>query len=466
MKSLENEFDKFKDEIVKYTCEIIKIPSVYEVSEDKNKPFGENVNKALEYMLSLGKKLGFRTKNINGYCGYIEFGEGEEMVGIIVHLDVVPAGEGWTYPPFSATIVENKIYGRGAIDDKGPVISTLYAMKYIKDTKKVKKRVRLILGLNEEKDWKCINYYKSKEEPPTIGFSPDSDFPCIYAEKAVLTLNLKYNYEKKGNIIIKKVDTKNNPINVVPKYCSVELEINQIDKTEFIEKINEVIKKNKIDAHVENKENRTLKIVSHGISAHAAHPELGDNAINKMLNILYKIFSEYNEKLEILELFNKYILNDYDGEKMKINCEDESGNLTINLGNFSINENTINLGFNLRIPISMRVENIEKRFLDIANEYDVNLEVKGKNNALYVNKESYLVRTLCNVFNKVTNSNANPIAIGGATYARAFKNCVSFGPNMPGHKDMCHQIDEYIEIDNLILLSKIYAEAIEILDMY
>lgn len=129
-------------------------------------------------------------------AGYAEFGEGEDLIGIVGHLDVVPAiEEDWKYSPFTPTIADGKIYGRGAIDDKGPVISSLYAMKAVMDYAKennitLNKRVRLIVGLNEEKDWKCINYYKEHEEIPTLGFSPDSDFPCIYAEKSVISLTL------------------------------------------------------------------------------------------------------------------------------------------------------------------------------------------------------------------------------------------------------------------------------------
>ena len=155
----------------------------------------------------MGNKLGFRTKNIAGYSGYIEFGEGKEMLGIIGHLDVVPEGENWTYPPFSATISNGNIYGRGAIDDKGPVIASLYAMKVVMDTCKPNKRVRLILGLNEENDWKCIEYYKEKEETPSLGFSPDADFPCIYAEKGLLSTYLSYpNNKDKINIEIKMIE--------------------------------------------------------------------------------------------------------------------------------------------------------------------------------------------------------------------------------------------------------------------
>ena len=155
-----NEYiDNKKDEIVSQVCRLIQIPSVYEDSTDPTKPFGENTNKALEYALSLGEQLGFRIKNVDGYCGYIEFGEGEELVGIIGHLDVVPVGSGWTHDPFLGTVQNGNIYGRGAIDDKGPVIAALYAMKSVMDTCKVNKRVRLILGINEESDWKCIKYF-------------------------------------------------------------------------------------------------------------------------------------------------------------------------------------------------------------------------------------------------------------------------------------------------------------------
>ena len=152
--------DNNKKNIIKAISDLIEIPSVSEENSNSQFPFGENCNKALEYTLNLGKNLGFKTKNIDGYCGYIEFGEGAELVGIIGHLDVVPAIEtdGWTTPPFKASIRNNKIFGRGAIDDKGPVIASLYAMKAVADTCTVSKRVRLILGLNEEKSWK--NYCK------------------------------------------------------------------------------------------------------------------------------------------------------------------------------------------------------------------------------------------------------------------------------------------------------------------
>ena len=321
-----------KNEIIEKTQKLIQIPSVISQSNNPLRPFGDSINNALEYTLNLGKNLGFRTKNLDGYCGYIECGEGKELIGIIGHLDVVPSGDGWSYPPFSGTI------GRGSIDDKGPVISSLYAMKAVFDTCKIKKRVRLILGLNEENDWKCINYYKKKEESPTIGFSPDADFPCIYSEKAILTSYLKMDYStlSSEDIIIKNIDTHSNAINVVPKACSVTLKINsqKIKMSSFIENLKDIIRQTNFEIDIYKIDEEEIKLTSYGVSSHAAHPELGVNAISRLLVILAKIFHLYNIKIELLEFFENYINTEYYGESLKINFEDESGKLTLNVGDF------------------------------------------------------------------------------------------------------------------------------------
>ena len=230
--------EKQKDAMIHSVCELIRFKSVSVEMENPQMPFGEECKNALEYTLNLAKNLGFRTQNLDGYCGYIEFGEGEEIVGIIGHLDVVPAEleDDWTTPPFEPDIRENKIYGRGAIDDKGPVIASLYAMKAVLDSgKKLNKRIRLILGLNEEKAWKCIHHYKEiGEEAPTIGFSPDADFPCIYAEKGILSVRLRHPFAIKNKEIV-SIDCNNNALNVVPKYCSITLKDTISQKVEKLE---------------------------------------------------------------------------------------------------------------------------------------------------------------------------------------------------------------------------------------
>ena len=355
----EKYIDNFKNEIILETCNLINIPSISKETDNIDMPFGEDAKNALDYILKLGSKLGFKTKNLDGYCGYIEFGKGNKLLGIIGHLDVVPAGDGWNTPPFKATLKDNKIFGRGAIDDKSPVIASLFAMKAIKDNTEINCRVRLILGINEEKSWKCIKHYKEIEELPDISFSPDASFPCIYAEKGICTIYIKDNYNKYMNLPIKisNIDCNNNAINVVPKKCDVTLNIDnsRINLSDIIKLIDEEVQNLKFDINYSINENSIL-LHSRGIQAHSAHPELGKNAISPMIILLNRIFSHFGYKIQLFEFFEKNINTEFNGESLDINCKDESGNLTLNVGHFKFYENYFQIGINLRIPISTPID--------------------------------------------------------------------------------------------------------------
>ncbi len=457
--------ENYKNDIIEQTQKLIQIPSVHKDSPNPFQPFGKEANNALEYILSLGESLGFRTKNVDGYCGYIEFGEGDDLVGIIGHLDVVPEGENWTYPPFEGQLHNGNIYGRGAIDDKGPVVASLYAMKAVMENFQIHKRVRLILGLNEERDWKCINYYKEHEEIPTIGFSPDADFPCIYAEKGVLnsSISMPYNANASDNIYITNIDCNNNPLNVVPKICSACLKINssKLIMENCISTIKSIIEKYDFEIDIYKINDEELKLTSHGVQAHGAHPDLGINSISRLIIILDEFLKNYNCSIPLFDFFTKHINLEYNGKSLNIDFKDESGPLTLNIGNMSLENNILKIGMNLRVPVHSKLEDIEALFAKHISCYDNLTYLTEKYmSPLYISKDNYLVSTLCKIYNETTNQNLEPIAIGGATYARAFPNFVSFGANLPGHKDMCHQTDEFISIDNLMLSCKIYTKAI------
>lgn len=456
----------YKDDMIGNLCELIKFPSISTPTNQPDMPFGKDCSKALQYMLSLGQKLGFRTKNLDGYCGYIEFGQGEELIGIIGHLDVVPADEDWTYSPFCPSIIDRKIYGRGAIDDKGPVISALYAMKAVADTCTIKKRVRLILGLNEEDSWKCIEHYKKCEEIPTIGFSPDANFPVIYAEKGILTVVWRQFYHQNRDILITDIDCNHNPENVVPKIGNVILQLSEnITPSIFMKDLQTIIDQYNYSIDVYQIDSRHIKLSSHGISAHAAFPEEGKNAISPLIVVLSDVFNMYKESFALLDSFKKYIHTQIHGEDLGLkDTKDESGALTLNVGNFEFDQDSIRIIMNLRVPVKTSLNVIEKRFQEIADLYDdLTLRIVKKMEPLFIDKESYLVTTLCDIYNQVLNRNDSPITTGGATYARAFPNCVSFGANLPEDKDLCHQADEFIKIDTLINSSIIYAQAISTL---
>ena len=155
----------------------------------EGKPFGEGPAKALSEGLKIAEELGFHTVNLDNYCGYAEMGEGEEIVGIAGHLDIVPVGGDWSYDPFVLTRKGDYVYGRGTTDDKGPVIEALYAMKLLRDSGvKLNKRVRLIMGCNEETGSKCMEHYNEVAEELSCGFTPDANFPCIHGEKGHMSM--------------------------------------------------------------------------------------------------------------------------------------------------------------------------------------------------------------------------------------------------------------------------------------
>ena len=445
-----NYIDSEKELLLKDLAEMIKIPSKLEGYDNPEYPFGKNIDNALNAFLKIGEKLGFKTKNIDKHCGYIEFGEGEEMVGIVGHLDVVPEGEGWTYPPYELTIKDGNVYGRGTIDDKGPMMAALYAMKAVMEKAEVHKRVRLIIGLNEENDWRGIEYYKEHEELPTVGFSPDADFPCIYSEKALLTVYTEEDYTENPIIKIKGIDCKNNRINVVPKYCAVKLEVT--------EKISEELKKMLI-TKIEDDISFTRIQNEFYIETHAAHPDLGVNAVSKMVLLLNEIFNKFEVENKTIKLLANKIGNEFDGKSLGIkHVNEELGDLTLNLASLELKDGKIISGMNLRIPGDVTIEEIKEKITSELAE--INPKYEGEKEALYIPKDNELVQKLCKIYNDYTGQNKEPLAIGGATFARAFKNCVSFGAMNPDKPDMCHQVDEYIELQNLIDSCNIYAIAI------
>lgn len=450
-----NYIDSEKELLLKDLAEMVKIPSKLEGYDNPEYPFGKNIDNALNAFLKIGEKLGFKTKNIDKHCGYIEFGEGKEMVGIVGHLDVVPEGEGWTYPPYELTIKDGNVYGRGIIDDKGPMMAALYAMKAVMEKAEVHKRVRLIIGLNEENDWRGIEYYKKHEELPTVGFSPDADFPCIYSEKALLTVYTEEDYKENNIIKIKGIDCRNNRINVVPKYCAVKLEV--------AENISEELKKlliTKIEDDISfTRIQNEFYIETRGIQAHAAHPDLGVNAVSKMVNLLNEIFNKFEVENKTIKLLANKIGNEFDGKSLGIkHVNEELGDLTLNLASLELKDGKIISGMNLRIPGDVTTEEIKEKITSELAE--INPKYEDEKEALYIPKDNELVQKLCKIYNDYTGQNKEPLAIGGATFARAFENCVSFGAMNPDKPDMCHQVDEYIELQNLIDSCNIYAIAI------
>ena len=423
--------EKNNDALVKSLQELIRINSVY--SDPKpGMPFGEGAAKALENALALCANLGFRTKNMDNYVGYAEIGEGEEMLGIVVHLDVVPEGSGWLYPPFSATIADNKMYGRGTIDDKGPAVSCIYAVKSILDAGIVpNKRIRMIFGADEETAWRDVEYYAAAgEEIPTCGIAPDANFPVIFAEEALLGFELRMNRKASG---IEEI-SGGTATNAVPDACK---------------------------AVVLDKNGNKITVETVGVAAHASLPHLGENAISKLMEELYAKHESGEINCPIAAFYHDKFGMCYYGEYLGFDVTDDSGRFTCNIGTAAVDGDEIVLGVDMRVPVTLNPDDVVAKMKEHIAPYGLTLTGESCTPSVFMDKNSEMIKTLMRVYSEITgDTESEPLAIGGATFARAFPNTVAFGALLPGRPMTEHQKNEFIDLDDLLLITKIYAQAI------
>ncbi len=453
--------EDYRDDIIKSTQDIVKIRSV-EGEPKPNMPFGEGPYRALEFALDLASEMGFNTKNLEGYAGYAELGEGEETVGVLVHLDVVPEGEGWTYPPYGGEIHDEKIYGRGTVDDKGPAIATMYAMKAIKESGvRLNRKIRIIFGTNEETGWGCMKYYFDHEKSPDMAFTPDADFPVIYGEKGIIVFDLvkKLESNKCNDIVVKSIKGGNAP-NMVPD--SSEAILQASDNSIIEEKFKKFIKKTNYPLSLE-KQGDEIQITAKGISAHGSTPEKGENAISYLMAFLGELLEGSCGICEFVDIYNKRIGFKHYGEGIGCGFEDDvSGKLNFNPGVIIGDEKEIKLSVNIRYPIKSSAQEVYDGIRNNLKGTGIEL-VEGDSDMkpLYIPKDNFLVTKLMEVYREQTGDrNSQPITIGGGTYARATENAVAFGPSFPGQEDVVHQKNEFISIDHLIKITKIYAQAL------
>lgn len=447
-----------RDNIILSTQELIKIPSVKAEAEG-DYPYGREVYKALARAIEISEKLGFKTKNIDNQAAHVEMGEGEEILGLLCHLDVVPEGSDWTYPPYAAEIHDDKIYGRGTIDDKGPAVAALYAMKIVEELGiKLKQRVRLILGTNEESGMASLEHYFKQEKMPELSFSPDATFPAIHAEKGILDLKFSADLKEKTTAGMQLELIKGgNATNMVPDYA--EAVLSGIEKEKLIELLADVDYKQddlKIEAEKEK-----IKLSYHGISAHGSMPEDGKNAISYLIDILAELPFANAKVKDFLTFYKDKIGLEYDGAS--IGCKDEDDvptALTFNTGIIKGEQKKIEFIVNIRYPVKSSAEKVVN---DIKNNIDhdlIKLELLSDAKPLYIPKDDPFIQKLMAAYQEFTGDKSEPIAIGGGTYARKVKKGVAFGPLFPGQPELAHQKDEFIRIDDLVKSAAIYAKAI------
>lgn len=441
--------ESMHDEMIDTLQKWIRVPSV-KGEAAPGAPFGKEVRSMLDMALADCEQMGFKTQNFDGYIAHADLGEGsdEDALAILAHLDVVPEGDGWKYPPYGAVIENGRMYGRGTSDDKGPAVAALYAMKAVKDAGiPLRRKVRLILGCDEESGWEDIAHYNKVATMPRMGFSPDASYPIINIEKGICRLELHGVLSNEGLQVI-AFNNGERP-NVIPGRASALV----AGDAATVAQAEAAAKKLDIPAEV-HLTDKGVSITVTGISGHAAYPETARNANGEMLLLLRELGVQGD-----LRLLADKIGLDYKGEGLEISVSDGiSGYLTCNLGIIRAGEGGVYATLDIRYPVmtnpDMIIKNVSASLPGMRVEA---MEVKEPH---HVPAGSELVQNLLDAYHEVTGYERKCLYTGGGTYARSLQEGVAFGASFPQDEDLAHQANEYADIEGLYKNIKIFALAI------
>ena len=437
--------ERDREKLIASLQESIRIPST-EGAPEPGMPFGRNVSEALRHALDTASSLGLRTTDMEGYVGCVEHGEGEEMLGVICHMDVVPEGTGWKHPPYGAVIEDGIMYGRGTLDDKGPAFAAIYALAAIKEAGiPLKRRIRVILGTNEETGWGCMDYYREHGEAPTLGFTPDGEYPVVNSEKGILHTTFEKRFPSSLRM---KAGTRPN---VVPGRLEAFIPCCPCKLREAVEKAG----LEKFRFEIEEAEGGCNMTVI-GLDAHASMPEAGLNSIQAAFTVL-DLLALPGEDGERIAIMHRALGMGMHGESMGLDITDDSGRLTLNPGVIDWNEEGIvDFKIDVRHPITLSAEAVKAAE---CAALDMPITHEHAQHGLFVPADSELVSKLLDVYAARTGERPAPLAIGGGTYARAFSNVVAFGCEIPGHPAPVHMPNEFISIEDLMFNVHMIADA-------
>lgn len=418
--------EKNKEEFYKDLDKVMQIESV-KGAPLGNAPFGIGPKQALEQVMKIASDYGFKTNIVNDAVGYAQFGEGDDYIGIVGHLDVVPAGDGWSFPPFKLSKKDEKFYGRGVLDNKGPIMSCLFGLKLLKDMGiKPIKPIRIIFGTDEESGSSDLPLYLAEEIAPIFAFTPDCKYPVVYGERGIVNYTISTHFDAS--------ELQNLTIQGDQSSAHVPDELTAI----FQEELYHVL----------------------GKRSPSNAPELGENAIT----ILATKLSSNKEMSDQLRRYFLWVEESFSkkhyGEGIGLDFEDEdSGKLILTPYELKVEQNTIQLSIAIRYPVSTKEEEVTEQLHKVVpKESEIKIIRQLKSTSFP--KDDTNVKKLSAVYEKITGLDGTPVTTTGATYARFFPNTVAFGPSFPGQKGIAHNSNEYMDEKDLLLNMEIYMEAI------
>ncbi|PTH29956.1 dipeptidase PepV [Staphylococcus arlettae] len=461
----------WKDKVLAYESQIIDdlkgllaIESVRDDSKASDAyPVGPGPRKALDYMYEIAERDGFGTHDVDHIAGRIEAGAGEDVFGILCHVDVVPAGDGWDTDPFDPVVTNDKIIARGTLDDKGPTIAAYYAVKILNEMNvDWKKRIHIIIGTDEESDWKCTDRYFETEEMPTLGFAPDAEFPAIHGEKGISTFNVIQTAKAED---IDEPDyelysfVSGQRYNMVPDEAIAKVLVKE-NMTDVIQNFENYLQQNQLDG-TSTVDSGVLELKVFGKAVHGMDPSKGTNAGLYLLNFLANLKLDKTAS-NFVAFSERYLFKSDFGEKMGMKFHtDVMGDVTTNIGVINYNnQEGGSFGINLRYPEGFEFTKALTRFEEEINALGFDIELGKNQSPHYVDKNDPFVQSLVETYRNQTGDHSEPYVIGGGTYARNLDKGVAFGAMFKDTEDLMHQKNEYMTKKQLLDATSIYLEAL------
>ena len=456
--------DAHWDEVLADIEALVSIASVEDLdAATPDAPYGPGPRNALDAALAIAGRMGLEAHDCEGRIGYADLpGESRTQIGIIGHVDVVPAGPGWNFEPYAVTRRGGYLIGRGVIDDKGPLMVALHAVKFWKDRaaasgEQLPYTVRVLFGANEETNMKDVAYYRSRHEDPAFLFTPDSQFPVGYGESGICSGTLMGPRIEAGEIA---EIGGGQAVNAVPgqAWAVVRAQMDSLERwrSEAIRLI-----------EVPGSNGDLIRVEAQGVSAHASTPELGVNAIGVLVDFLIEAGIGSPEEHAFLELLQR-IHRHADGSGLQVACSDEHfGPLTVVGGVISIREGRLCQSLDFRYPTSITSDEIERRVNELAAAVSpgTTFTMEHDKTPFLMNPDSEEVRALLDAYCTITGEDARGMTSKGGTYARCFTAGVSFGPEKPWIQTPdwvggMHGPDEGVSEDLLKQSFAIYARAL------
>lgn len=465
MEKIRSIIDKDQNNLIGAIREIVAVPSAGGEAPQPNAPFGPGPKAALDKFVEIGSRLGFRTWTFENQVGIAELGDESlpEMIAVLAHVDVVPAGEGWSCDPWQGMLKDGFLYGRGVADDKGPAISAIFAMKALREAGvQLKRRVRLIVGTNEELGSRAIEHYvKSGQELPVAGFTPDAEYPLINGEKGSITPKCYAPFAPDGGDV--QIISLNAGVasNAVPSRAVAVLKVAPAAEARLNRAVEEFAAPRDAKLSCKKDAGGKYTLSMDGLAFHGSRPQYGSNAAANLVKVL-RLLSVGGEQGAFLDKIDTLVGDQAHGENLGVMLYDDvSGFTSLCWGLLKTECNKIMFTLNYRFPVTFKRDPVCSKFVEVLRSYGFEVEASSGSHPLYMPKDSDLVKKLMKVYQDETGDyKSEPMAIGGGTYAKKMPNMLAFGNQFPGEDTHIHEVDERWSVEHIIKNTKIMAAAI------